>query len=455
MREELRVLKISKIRVLPIATRALLVRIGNKILVCSTHLMKEVRQEFSIVKSPDSRVISLYRFPTVTRALCPSEIRIKPTSKYTEIKVSFPPKNTSALKVKTLGADCITYKAFPTPVKAYYYTRIEGDKIVLYKVQNTYLFQAAHEYYPCDCQSSRLKKAESREEYEHRMKSINFKLKSVESEEFWTLAFRDCVPESGTEDLYRVPSHEKNEAAHDHRMLDRPVDLKQIEETIKKTRIVNLKDLLEIFPCESAVKTALFKMTDNVCGRFVLKNSYYEAALHEMRSAMLDIFRRCGTASVGELGFLGDERWLADELASLRDGEYVLRGHAEELDFDTAHVRAATLCLIKDLFARSRVLSASQISQRLSIDEDVVRSLVQNDKAFFHLSNDSYALDDKTYWLNSMFGILCGKKSFELPDLEDRLAEQGVKYQQHELIDEVKRYCSSRGNKYFLKIIKE
>lgn len=421
--------------------------------------MKEVSQEYSIVKSSDSRVISLYRFPSVTRALCPSEVRLKPVSKYTEIRVSFPPKNASALKMKTLNADCITYKAFPVSVKSYYYTRIEGDKIILYKVQNSYLFQPSHEYYPCDYQSSKLRKAENREEYEHRMKSINFRLKSVENEEFRTLAFENCAQKTAVQEPARSQSHSADGAGktvRDHKTVsEEAIDVRRIEETIKNARIANLKDLLRIFPCESAVKTVLFKMTENVCGRFVLKNSYYETALREMRGAVLDLFRKSGSVSVKELGFLKDELWLVDELADSRDGEYVLRGYAEQLDFDAAHIAAATLCMIKDLLAGSRVLSPNQISQRLLIDREIVCGLIQNDRAFFHLSNNSYALDDRTYWLNSMFSILCDRKSFELAELEDRLLEQGVKYQHHELIDEVKKYCTSRGNKYFLKVVKE
>lgn len=412
--------------------------------------MKEVRREYSIVRSPDLRVISLYRFPGFTKALMQSEVRIKPASKYTEIRMSLPLKNTSALKIKMLNTDCITYRAFPATVETYYYTRIEGNKIVLYRVQSSYLFQAAHEYYPCDHQSSKLKKAESREEYEHRMRSINFKIKNVENEEFKVLSFEGCTQEQA------VCEERSSSGAKTHRRMvsERPVDLKQIEETVRNARIVNFGDLLKIFPCENAVKTVLFKMTDGVCGRFVLKSSYYEAVLHEARSQMLDTFRKCGSVPTRDLGFLGEEEWMAREIADVVDGKYILRGSAEELDFDTAHIKAAILGLVKDLLAHSRVLSSIQISQELSIDKDVVCELVQND-AFFHLSNDSYALNDRTYWLNSMFDILCGKKSFELPELESRLLREGIRYQHHDLVEEVRKHCLCRGNKYFLKTSKE
>lgn len=409
--------------------------------------MKEILKEFPILKSECSNLLSLYRFPIPMKPMNLNEVKIKPVSKFTEVVISLPNKNVSALKEKTLNMNNLVYRAFPNNVQTMFFAKLEDGKILLYKFQNVYLFQPYHFYYQYDYTPSKLKKAESREEFEHRMKSINYKLKNVDIEEFKHLNIEESkfIPKAPTDSALNAALQSN---------LNLTVNFKKLEEMIKRTKIVNMKVLVDIFNNENAVKSTLFKMTDQLCGRFVLKNIFYEKSLHEMRDRIIQIFRENTTVDIKSTKFLGNEKWLVEELSDLKDGFYNLKGFKEHVEFDNNSIRVANLSCIKDLLQKQRILTSTHISEKLSIDESVVVDLISKDGGFFHLSNNSYTLDDDKNVLNEMFRILIDKKSFELPELISKLDQNSVKFDELSLVDEIKRYCTQRGGKFYLKNIR-
>lgn len=275
--------------------------------------MKAIAKEYKIIKSNCSNVLHLYRFPVNTKALNLVEIKLKPLSKLVDVLVSLPAKNTSALKVKALNTENLAYRAFPSAAKTLYFTVIEDESIQLFPIQLTYLFQPYHFYYQFDYTQPKLKKAESRDEYEHRLRSINYKLKNIEIETFKTFQFEETkfLPKIDTQSAY-CKNHLQNQTGT-------LANQKKIETVVKRTRIVNMKTLTELCGNENLVKAILFKLTDQVCGRFVLKSAFYEKTLHKMRNQLLQLLCERNAIPVKDVQFLGEERWMIDELADLKD----------------------------------------------------------------------------------------------------------------------------------------
>lgn len=406
-------------------------------------ILKEISKEFPISKLECSNILSLYRFPVQIKPMTLTEAKIKPASKYTEVSVSLPNKNASALKEKTLNIDSLAYRAHPTAPSNLFYAKIEDGRLILARLQNVYLFQPFHFYYQYDYTPSKLKKAESREEYEHRMRSINYKLKSIDLEESKVLKFEESnfTPKIN-------PNSVEKQAVISQSIA---VNLKKLEETIKRTRIVNMSVLVGIFKNENTVKSTLFKMTDQLCGRFILKNSFYEKNLHNLRNQMVDIFRENQKVGLKDLMFLGDERWMAEELADVVDGFYHLKGKKEYVEFDNNSIRAANLSSIRDILRNQRLMTTAQISDKLSVDENIVSELMTVENGFLHLSNNSYSLDDHSDVLSEMFRLFVDKKSFELHELTAKLDQNDIKYDEMELVGEIKKYCMQRAGKFYLK----
>lgn len=404
--------------------------------------MKQIVKEYPITKVAFSNALQLYRLPISTKSMNIAEVRQKPVSKLVELKVSLPPKNTSILKIKTLNIENLAYRAFPSNIPQLYWASLEDGKIFLYSIQNIYLFQPFHFYSSFEYLSIKLKKAESREELEHRMRSINYRLKNVELEEFQVLL---------VENSRLFPKLLKDLPMAPLPPIEKPVNLTKLEETIKRTKIVNFDRLLQLFPEENIVKSALFRMTDMLNGRFILKNQFYERSLHEIRNRLVQLFGENESIEAKNTIFLGEERWMLDELAYFENKVYRLKGHKEVVEFTSSSIKMATLSLIRDLFIQSRILTSSQIGSTLSINENFVLELLSDGDMFFHLANDAYALNDDNYILNEMFRMLVDQKSFELFELTMKLEEKNVVYDIQALVLEIKKYCSVRSGRYYLK----
>ena len=412
--------------------------------------MKEIVKELPIIRTDCSNILNLYRFPNSSKGFNPLEVKYKPTSHFTELKIAFPTRCASALKLKNLNTENLSYRAFPAEGKSHFYARIEDNKVVLYRIQNTFLFQSYHHYYPFDYTPSKLKKAESREEFEHRMRSINFKLKNIELENFRVLGFEqgEFIPKNSS--VIKIDSN-----AFKKNIKSINANFKELEETIKRTRIVNIKPLVDAFKDESAVKSTLFKMTERIEGRFILKNSFYERNLHDMRTKLLDLFKSKEFVVPSDVLFLKNEKWMLDEISQLDNGYYVLKGYRESYEFDSASIKAANLSSVHNLLKIHKILTIPQISNLLSLNEDVVYEMLQNSSDFFHLSNNSIALNDDSYILNSMFSLLVDKKSFEMNELKEKLTINNIRYEESELLDEIKKFCLYRAGRYYLKVHKD
>lgn len=423
---------------------------------------KKIVAEYILETSPEISNLALYRFSDLVKKLKPKEISYKPLSGYTEIKIEFPNTNISAIKLKQLNSSFITYKALPTKSSNYYYPKVEGNRILLKKISAVYLFDPAHQYYSVNFHNLVLKKAESREELEHRKKSINFKLRNIENEEARILSFEDAPDAKKSNislndtietcDSHEVITNNESEKIPDI-LIKKPVDHVKIEEVVRRIRIVNMGVLMEKYGNPDMVKNFLFKMTDKIAGRFILKNMYYERRLHNTRSRLLDMFRLSGEVKITETFFLNTEQWIADEIANKVGMKYVLKGYCEKVDFDASIIENVNKKLIDEVISKHFMLGCREISQFTGIDDDII-NLIVNENDYIHLANNGITMDDSSYWFNSVLKILSRKKSIELDEVINILNDNQVEYEQDAVVGELKIFCNQRGKKYFLKIIK-
>lgn len=449
---------------------------SNSVTKICAHRMKEVIAEYPLVLSQSPTPVTIYRFPTRQKDFCPVEIKLRPSSGYTEIKLPFPQKNMSALKLKLLNTNSLAFRSIPTHPASYYHATVESERIVLTQVQSLYLFEPMHQYYMVEMQSTALRKAESREELEHRKRSINYKLKNLENEEFVTMDYEDATKiemrgnsvsglkgrgsaTPGTSTNATQPDGLSKTAVAAGQVKStsngsKTVCRNKIENVIKNARIVNASDLINIFGNKMAVNNVLFKMTDRIAGRFILKNAYYEKRLWEPRSTLLNLFRGCGETSISSTRFLGDESWLADEIADRVGTKYVLRGYKESTDFDASAIEDANRRHIRALFEKARMQSQAGISQQTAIDEEIIHRILCG-PSYLHLANNSYVLDDSSYWFNPVLKAFAARRSMELSVAQELLCQNEAVYNEEDLVAEMKVYCNQRGGKYFLKIMKE
>lgn len=407
--------------------------------------MKKVVKEYPITIVKCANSLQLYRFPVPIKNIKLINAKQKPVSKFVEIYTELPLKNASALKMKTLDTENLSFRAFPVGLHDFSFAVFDGEAITAYNIQNVYLFQPFHFYHAFDYTFTKIRKAESREEMEHRMRSINYQLKNIELEDYVTLSIENSafVPRQLKEDVVNTEVKEP------------PFNFKKVEDVIKGARIVNLSNLVDIFKDENAVRSVLFKMTDQVFGRFVLKNKFYDKSLHDMRSRMIGLFRENKDVKVSDLAFLGEERWMAMEVSDLHNGICVLKGSREVIEFDELTARISNLLSIKELLKDTPLLSVEQIADKLSLHEDTILELISTNDDFLHLSNNTFAVNDPQEVLTWIFSMFVNRKSFEMNELMEKLRSCNVEFEDELLIDEIKRYCTSRAARFYLKSIKE
>ncbi|KAI5169471.1 hypothetical protein PAEPH01_0743 [Pancytospora epiphaga] len=417
--------------------------------------MKKIVGEFPIILLEEAPMSTLFRFPCSTKSLQMREIKYKPSSGNVELKTPFPHRNMSAIKLKILKSEYFTYRSHPTPLENHYSVYLKDGRFNIRKIQKVYIFDPDHQYYEVATQNSTLKKAESREELEHRKKNINYKLRNIENEEPRTLKFEDMTSKyPNSISVNEGEMQGEMEVFSALSKLSVKPERTRVEEMIKHARICNLKNLIEIFGDETIIKNTLFKMTEKIAGRFVLRNSYYEKDLWEPRARLLDIFKeKNGRIPISDTLFLGEESWLANEIAKKVEREYVLYGFEEDSGFDIEALERINRMAVRSTLSCHRMLNVEGICAHTSLDSDIVLRFL-SEPGYICLANNSYVLEDDTYWFNSVLKAYESKKCMELTEIEAILSGGEDTHNHDEIVAEVKLYCNQRNSKYYLKIIK-
>lgn len=454
--------------------------------------MRKILAELPLQIDEESGNTQLLRIPQTNRNPPLLKIAFKPINGYMEVEVGLPNKNISAAKAGALNYSSMAYKAISAPAGNYFYPVVEDGSVHLRRVSSIFIFSPLHRLSSAVSEKTVLKKAESREELEHRKRSINFKLKNMEDEEFINMRYemlgkeqRPSVPDHiktiinegsqhGTRHPPKRTMHSKTLTSHAvspnttaHQVdvtfagtsqdtTERDTSFSQeiaIAEVIKQTRIVNFGILSRLCNNPMLVQNALYKMTDRIAGRFILKNSYYEKSLHGMRTRLLDLFGSSEETNVQNTKFLGVEDWLIIELADQKDTRYVLKGFSEEVDFDIAAIESNNQRIITETLSAHMMLSVGDISKIAAIDQDIVSRIVGG-PGYLYLANNAYAIDNKAHWFNCILESYSRKKSYELFEIKETLGRNGIEVDEAVLISEIKQYCNQRGQKYFLKLVK-
>ena len=395
----------------------------------------------------------LGKLPNIWKNMTFKEARYKPTSKYFEVDVAMPKTNVSALRAKQLSRQCATYKSLCSASHNYFFPVCSDNRLSLQKVDYVALFSYKHNAPAEKEQEALFKKAESREELAHRKKNINFKLRTMEKEEFLVLETTQVANKARINLSDFVPEETGRNARRPERSASEEgiaVSHYNLESKIKNARIVNIGVLKSMFRDEDAIKTALCKMTEQVAGRFILKNAYYERYMHSLRDRMLSLFRPGGSVAADALGFIRDEFWLVEEIADVDGSVYVLKGYDEDPRFDVEEVEDANRKLVARQFRGCRMLSYEQICGGAGVDRDAVLSIVEG-SGFRRLANGAYVKDDRSYWFSPVLALFVEVRSREMAEVKDVLDKD---YDDADIVAELKHYCTQRNGKYFLKNVK-
>ncbi|EQB60421.1 hypothetical protein NAPIS_ORF02025 [Vairimorpha apis BRL 01] len=129
------------------------------------------------------------------------------------------------------------------------------------------------------------RKIESREEIEHRKRNINFKIRNIENEEIVKNEVVKGKSESGCNYKICSSSNIINNKIFFNNNLSSKLQ-KNIENSIKNKVVVNFKDLIELYKNEEIVKSCLQKLTFYFQGRYILKNSFYDKNLQDIRNGI-------------------------------------------------------------------------------------------------------------------------------------------------------------------------
>lgn len=221
--------------------------------------------------------LSLYK---LTNTLKPKSINIKKESKYVEIELFYNKSCISLLKSKKQETKIYAY---PYEVSNYYYVPSQSE--IGYKVNTVYKFNTLFDDDIVDKKEVSFRKIESREEIEHRKRNINFKIRNIENEEIVKNEVVKGKSESGCNYKICSSSNIINNKIFFNNNLSSKLQ-KNIENSIKNKVVVNFKDLIELYKNEEIVKSCLQKLTFYFQGRYILKNSFYDKNLQDIRNGI-------------------------------------------------------------------------------------------------------------------------------------------------------------------------
>lgn len=419
--------------------------------------MKEIVGEYPLCRSEFPGSLSVLRFPVNLKRLVPSKFHYKRTSRLLEAFVPLPSSNISAIRSKSINSDHISYRAVPEELNNFYYAFQRDGKIHLFPLNHLYLLEPHHFYYPVDKMKELTKRAESREELEHRRRSYIYKLRCMDAEEPAILSYENSTNQILFQSHSLEHSHEHPESRNSNsNTLDskthRKLELhKKISQTVLKARIVNYSKLLEIYLDSTAVSSVLTKMTISVGGRFILKSQYYEKNIRELREKMIKLFIDYGNVKEDKIRFLKDEKWIINEIANKEQGLYKLKGYRETTTFDAGLIRAKNLEVVKNVLERLGMANPTLIRDETGIDIDIIEEILSGGR-FHHLVNGCYVADDGSV-LADILKVFESKKMAEIAEIRNIIEEKGhADYNGYEQIGNLlKKYCTKRGEKYYLK----
>jgi hypothetical protein len=401
--------------------------VSSRALVCM-----KVTAEYDIKISREEVPISIYKQPQMSNNLGIDTVRRKPVSNYLEIDMPLPGAPQQGNKRERLTFGSFGFR----PMGNYWYGKIvhEEKTVVLRRVEDFHLFtpllSRPVEHVERSTEGYQFRKAESREEREHRRRNINFLLKRAEQEEFEVLRFsRGEMSRECAEAAQRIKGTEEDGLS------------RKIENGIFNAKVVNFSELLGVYKDSELVRKALEKCTFHRFGRYFLSNRHYEASLHEIRDKILALFEKSDSFMMKDVvGFIGQESFLLDELCVRIGKRYHLRGHEEETD----DMHGAIEDRVTELVRRYKVCPLQKIRDELGVDE------VPSADEVVLLPNGYVSIADECEVRKRILSMLMGKKSLRKAEVS-KVVQSGEIEDVGEFFDILSEYCQLKGSTWVLR----
>ncbi|ADM11490.1 uncharacterized protein Eint_050410 [Encephalitozoon intestinalis ATCC 50506] len=398
--------------------------------------------EYDIRLSKETEPIAFYKLPCTERNLRIQTVRWKRQFKYLEMDMKLPKPGRRMRRTEERKTNIITYESYGfTPSSIQWYGKIDHLKktIILRQIECIHLFNPKFgsseiEKDRQEADGYQFKRAETREEKEHRRKNINFYIKKMNLEEFVTMEYsrkemsQEC---SNSHDLSAVEDDVKPGM--------------KIRSSIINAKVVNFSELALLYKDQNAIKAALSRYTNFINGRYILSNMFYEKSLHCIRDGILELFKGRERVLCKDVYLLaGEEKFLVEELCR-RDGKYfLLRGFSEDTNkCDDGSIGQE----IRFIVEKHKPCSIEVIQEEMLLDPDAIKRNLPGDVAV--LANGMLAVckgDDKR---KRIIEMLVEKKSWKKSEVL-RIAQNesgGIE----DFFSVFGEYCELRGNVWSIK----
>ncbi|KAG5859654.1 hypothetical protein KMI_05g08360 [Encephalitozoon hellem] len=398
--------------------------------------------EYDIKLSTETESASLYRLPSTERNLRIGTVRYKPQFKYLEMEMKLPRMRQKAQKMEGKKPNVITYESYGLrPSNTQWYGKVNHAKkiVVLRRIECVYLFSPKFgslegEKGDREIEGYQFRRAETREEKEHRRKNINFQIKKMNLEDFSTMEYKRREMSEDFDDAPRIPVAE-----------DETRNIAQIRNSIVNAKVVNFSELTLLYRDQNAIKAALSRYTIFVQGRYVLSNTFYERDLHMIRDKVLELFRDKERVLCKDVyALVGGEEFLIEEICK-KDGKYFqLKGFNEHTNRCGNEDMGREIAFLVE---KHQPCSVETIHKEMLVDPSVIKRNLPGDVAV--LANGMLATCKGDERRKKIVEMLVTKKSWKKAEvLKVAQNEPGRIEDFFEMLCE---YCELKGNVWTIK----
>lgn len=402
--------------------------------------------EYDIKLSKEPDPVSLYKLPQAVGNLRIERLYYKPQSRYLEMDMRHPRMDPRPQGAEDMSST-MTYRSYGfSPQADSWYGKIIHEKriVLLRRIDCVYLFRPKFEHLEVESEIQgadgyQLRKAESREEQEHRKRNINFHIKRIELEDFVELPYGSRTMSHEYEDLCAGGGEETE---------TRPA--KKIERSIFNAKVANLPELVELYGDEKMVRLALSRCTYFRHGRYILSNLFYEKSLHEIRDRILELFNERERITMRDVeSFIGDEYFLLEELC-VRDGRFFcLRGFCEERASGMDVGMDDEVSKVVKAIEEHQPCSIETIQDTTLLSPETIRSSMSRTNVV-KLANERYVIYGGSEKRKKIIDLLVKKKSWKKTDVL-RVAESKEFGDLEEFFSIFGEYCELNGSMWGIK----
>lgn len=398
--------------------------------------------EYDIKLSKETEPVALYRLPSTEGNLRIGTVRYKRQFKYLEIEMKLPRTRQRSQKIEGKKPSVITYESHGLSLpNGQWYGKVDHAKkvIVLRQIECVYLFNPKFgglggERSDKEADGYQFRRAETREEKEHRTKNINFQIKKMNLEGFTTMEYKRKEMSQDFNDLPKIAATE-----------DDAKQIIQVRNSIINAKVVNFSELILLYRDQNVVKTALSRYTSFVQGRYILSNVFYEKDLHAIRDKILELFKEREKVPCKDIYALaGDEEFLIEEVCR-KDGKYFqLKGFNERTNkCDNDGIGQEIAFLVE----KYQPCTVETVQKEMGMDIGIVRQNLPGDVAV--LANGMLAICKGDEKRKKIVEMLVTKKSWKKTEILKIAQNEPGRIE--DFFDVLCEYCELKGSVWVIK----